>query len=135
MRSLAATALAAFAAVALAAGPAGATAGMSCTALDDSDVVVDMNLSRAPGTAPNWVRVSVGGKVQSTLGLDEPAVQLTLRQSFDDGHLFAIDLDDGGEPAIEIRILQTTEGDKVLQVGYVHVLGHSVHPISCEEDE
>ena len=84
---------------------------------------------------PNWVRVTVDGKVQSTLGLDEPAVQLTIRQSFDDGHLFAIDLDDGGELAVEIRILHATEGEEDLQVGYVHVLGHSVHPINCQEDE
>ena len=58
-------------------------------------------------------------------------------QSFDDGRLFAIDLaEDGvGELAIAIRVLSVEEGEETHEIGYLHLVGRSVHPISCINSE
>ncbi|HET7715014.1 MAG TPA: hypothetical protein VFK86_05255 [Bauldia sp.] len=121
-----------------AAGPAGATAGMVCDGLDNADVFVEMNLPRSAGSPPNWVRVGAPGRSFSTLGIDEDATPLTIRQAFDDGRTFYIDLSDEGglEAVIKIRLLMAQEGDELpVYIGFVQVVGLGIYPISCIEDE
>jgi len=122
----------------LAAAPAWATAGMVCDGLRDKDVAVEMNLPRSAGSPPNWVRVAVPGASFSTLAMDTDATQLAVKQAFDDGRTFDIDLADSGidEPVIKIRLLFAEEGDMMPEyIGYVQVVGRGVYPISCFEDE
>jgi len=134
-----AIALAAFPAVfALGADSALATAGMVCDGLDNKDVFVEMNLPRSSGSPPNWVRVGTPQKNFSTLGMDEGAIPLIVKQAFDDGQTFNIDLADDGatEALVRVRLLMAEEGDDPpLYVGYVHVVGQGIYPISCSEDE
>jgi hypothetical protein len=118
--------------------PALATAGMICDALDDSGASVEMNLPRSAGSPPNWVRVASPGGNFSTLSMDEDAVPLHVRQAFDDGRSFNIDLtnDASDDPAVRIRLLVAEEGDGPrLNIGYLHVVGNGIYPISCTEDE
>lgn len=122
----------------LAAAPAWATAGMVCDGLRDKDVTVEMNLPRSAGSPPNWVRVVVPGASYSTLAMDEGATQLSVKQAFDDGRTFNIDLADStiDDPVIKIRLLFAEEGDMMPEyIGYVHVVGRGIYPISCFEDE
>ena len=126
------------AALALGSGSANATAGMVCDGLSDRDVFVEMNLPRSPGSPPNWVRVSAPGKNFTTFGEEDGAVALSVKQSFDDDHMFVIDLaeDLASDPAVKIRLLVAQEGDEPLTYfGYVHVVGQGIYPISCTEDE
>jgi hypothetical protein len=128
----------AFAGQALTACPAAATAGMVCDGLDIDDVFVEMNLPRSAGSAPNWVRVGVPGKAFSSLGMDEGAIPVSIRQAFDDGRTFNIDLADDShfDPVIRIRLLIGQEGDELpVYIGYVHVVGQGIYPLSCLEDE
>lgn len=136
-----APALAILAAVAvqpLLAGAAWATAGMGCDALDDSGTTVEMNLPRSAGTPPNWVRVHTPGKSFSSLAIDDGAIPINNRQSFEEGQIFYIDLTDEsyGDAIIKIRLLRAEEGDEMpVYIGYVHVVGQGIYPISCIEDE
>jgi len=123
---------------ALSSGPAAATAGMGCAALDDSGAAVEMNLPRAAGTQPNWVRVHAGGELFSSLSIDDDATPIHTRQSFDAGDTFDIDLTGEGhdEATIRIRLLRAEEGDEApVYIGYLHVVGEGIHPITCTEDE
>lgn len=125
-------------ALSLGSGTALATAGMVCDGLDDKDVFVEMNLPRSAGSPPNWVRVGTPGRSFSTLGIDEGAVPLVFKQAFDDRRTFNIDLaDDGASDAtVKIRLLIAEEGDELpVYIGYVHVVGQGIYPISCVEDE
>lgn len=122
----------------LVAGPAGATAGMVCDGLSDQDVFVEMNLPRSAGSPPNWVRVGAPGKTFSTLGMDEGAIPVMIRQAFDDGRMFQIDLSDEAysDAIVRIRLLIAEEGDEPpVYIGYVHVVGQDIYPLSCIEDE
>ena len=115
-------------------GPALATETVSCTGADDPDVAVEMNLGQGlPADRPNWVRVTTPGGTWSTLKIDQ-ATPVSLYQSFDDGRSLSIDLADENveSMAISIRILTAGEGDQVLRVGYLHVLGDSLQPIVCD---
>ena len=126
------------AALVLGSGSALATAGMVCDGLDNKDVFVEMNLPRSAGSPPNWVRVGTPEKSFSTLGMDEGAVPLVVKQAFDDRRTFNIDLaDDGASDAtVKIRLLMAEEGDELpVHIGYVHVVGQGIYPISCSEDE
>jgi hypothetical protein len=126
------------AALALGTGSAMATAGMVCDGLDDKDVFVEMNLPRSAGSAPNWVRVGTPGKAFSTLGMDEDATPLNIKQAFDDDDSFFIDLADSSldDAVVKIRLLVAQEGDELpVYIGYVHVIGQGIYPISCIEDE
>lgn len=138
MQRLALPFLAVVAAEMLTAGPAGATAGMVCEALDKSGAFVEMNLPRAAGTPPNWVTVSAPGKEFTTKGAENGKIELSIRQAFDDGRMFAIDLSPDllSDPAVKLRILTVEEGDQpLIYIGYLHVVGQGVYPISCTEDE
>ena len=129
---------AALAAQPLVAGPAAATAGMACDALDGSGASVEMNLPRSAGTPPNWVRVIAPGKSFSSLSIDEGAIPIQTRQSFDDGDTFNIDLTDAdfSDAIIRIRLLRAEEGDEMpVYIGYLHVVGAGIYPITCTEDE
>jgi hypothetical protein len=122
----------------LVAGPAGATAGMVCDGLDNKDVFVEMNLPRSAGSPPNWVRVGTPERSFSTLGIDEGATPLIVKQAFDDRQTFNIDLADSGadDALIKIRLLMAEEGDELpVYIGYAHVVGQGIYPISCIEDE
>ncbi len=117
-----------------ASGSAFATETVSCSAADASDALVEMNLSDGmPADLPNWVRVTADGKSWSTLGIDSGMTPVAIYQAFDDGRMLQIDIAD--EPAskivIAIRVLFAEEGDTVLRVGYLHVLGewHPPHPL------
>jgi hypothetical protein len=126
------------AAIVLGAPPALATAGMVCDGLADKDVFVEMNLPRSAGSPPNWVRVGTAAKSFSTLAMDEGAVQLSVKQAFDDGATFNIDLADSlaDDAVVRIRLLRAEEGDDLpVYIGYVHVVGQGIYPISCSEDE
>ena len=130
--------VAALAAQPLIAGPASATAGMVCDALDGSDASVEMNLPRSTGTPPNWVRVVAPGGTFSSLSIDEGAIPIHTRQSFEDGDSFDIDLTDAdfSDAIIRIRLLRAEEGDGMpVYIGYLHVVGEGIHPITCTEDE
>ncbi len=120
-------------------GAALASAGMVCDALDHSGATLEMNLPRAPGTAPNWVRINANGKFFSSLPIDEKAIVIANRQSFEDDDSFSIDLSDqawSDEPTIRIRLLKAVEGDaQPLYFGYLHVSGDGITPISCIQDE
>jgi hypothetical protein len=125
-------------ALALGSGAALATAGMVCDGLDNKDVFVEMNLPRSAGSPPNWVRVATPQKSFSTLGMDEGAVPLIVKQAFDDGRTFNIDLADSGadDALIKIRLLIAEEGEELpVYIGYVHVVGQGIYPIACIEDE
>jgi hypothetical protein len=116
-----------------AASPAGATAGMDCTALDGSNASASINLPRLSFWAtPNWVQVSAGEAQWSTVEMDgfRPAA---LAQSFNDDQVFAIDLSDDQamEIVARIRVLQADEGEELAFFGYVQIPGQSVHPITC----
>jgi hypothetical protein len=118
--------------------PAAATAGMVCDGLDNKDVFVEMNLPRSAGSPPNWVRVGTPGKSFSTLGIDEGAAPLMVKQAFDDRQTFNIDLADSGadDALVKIRLLIAEEGDELpVYIGYVHVVGQDIYPIACIEDE
>ncbi len=131
-------ALLAVLATALTATEGSATAGMVCEALDKSGAFVEMNMPRAAGTPPNWVMVSVPGKEYTTKGAENGEIDLSIKQAFDDGRMFAIDLapDLLSDPSIMLRILIAQEGDEPLvYVGYLHVVGQGIYPISCIEDE
>ena len=128
----------ALAALTLVPGAALATAGMVCDGLGDVDASVEMNLPRSAGSPPNWVRVAAGGKSYSSLSIDEGAIPVATRQSFDDGDTFRIDLTDEShdDATIRIRLFRAEEGDAMpVYVGYLHVLGEDVYPIMCTEDE
>ena len=116
------------------AGAAFASAGMVCDALDGSDASVEMNLPRDAGMPPNWVRIHAHGKLLSSLGMDEDAIVISNRQSFEDADSFFIDLADQSwsGPTVKIRLLKGAEDDDppVLQVA-----GEGITPISCTEDE
>jgi len=117
---------------------ANATAGMACDALDGSGASVEMNLPRSAGTPPNWVRVHSATRFFSSLSIDEDAIPIATRQSFDRGDSFDIDLadEDYAEAIIRIRLLRAEEGDEApVYIGYVHVVGEAIYPISCTEDE
>jgi hypothetical protein len=121
-----------------AAGAVLASAGMVCDALDDSGAAVEMNLPRSAGTPPNWVRVHAPGKSFSSLAMDDGAIPIQLRQSFDAGDTFNIDLTDAdySDAIIRIRLLRAEEGDAMpVYIGYVHVVGQGIYPITCIEDE
>jgi hypothetical protein len=121
----------------LAPGMANATAGLECGALDGSGATVEMNLPRLGIPAmPNWVRVSADGFAGSTLAMDG-ATALALLQAFDDGRTFAIDLSDdqASEIVASIRVLSAEEGEDRHHIGYLHLVGRSIHPISCTESE
>jgi len=123
---------------ALTAVPVAASAGMVCDGLDNDDVFVEMNLPRSAGSPPNWVRVGTPGNAFSSLGIDEDAIPVSTRQAFDDGRTFNIDLADDShfDPVIRIRLLTAQEGDELpVYIGYVHVVGQGIYPISCIEDE
>ena len=112
-------------------GAAMATAGMVCDGLDNKDVFVEMNLPRSAGSPPNWVRVGTPGKSFSTLGIDEGAVPLSLKQSFDDGRMFVIDLAEeiAGDAAVKIRLMVAEEGDELpVYIGYVQIVGQAIYP-------
>jgi hypothetical protein len=114
--------------------PALATETVSCLGTDDPQVVVEMNLGQGlPADRPNWVRVVTPHGMWSMLESDK-ATPVSLYQSFDDGRSLSIDLADENVDsiAISIRILTAKEGDQVLRVGYLHVLGDSLHPIVCD---
>ena len=120
--------------------PAGAfaTAGMVCDGVGEAEAGVEMNLPRSAGSPPNWVRVDAGGKLYSSLSIDDGAVPIATRQSFDDGDTFRIDLTDDSfaDTIIRIRLFRAEEGDAMpVHVGYLHVLGEGVYPIICTEDE
>jgi len=111
-----------------------ATETVSCTAADGSGALIELNLgSGLPAELPNWVRISVGEAMWSTLALDAEATPATLYQAFDDGRLLAIDLADSSveKVIIAIRILKAEEGEHVARAGTLHVLGRSVHAILC----
>jgi hypothetical protein len=130
-------ALLGFALCSLAPGMAHATAGLECGALDGSGATVEMNLPRLGLPAmPNWVRVSADGFAGSTLAMDG-ATPLALLQAFDDGRTFAIDLSDdqASEIVASIRVLSAEEGEDRHYIGYLHLVGQSIHPISCTESE
>jgi len=115
-------------------GRALATETVSCLGTDDPQVVVEMNLGQGlPADRPNWVRVVTPRGMWSTLEIDR-ATPVSLYQSFDDGRSLSIDLADENveSMAISIRILIAEEGKQVLRVGYVHILGDSLHPIVCD---
>ena len=119
-------------------GVAHATAGMGCEALDGSGAGVEMNLLRSPGTPPNWVRVFSATRKFSSLSMDEDAIPISTRQAFDGGDTFNIDLtdEDYAEAVIKIRLLRAEEGDEPpVYIGYLHVVGEGIYPISCIEDE
>jgi hypothetical protein len=125
-------------AVALGSGSALATAGMVCDGLDNKDVFVEMNLPRSAGSPPNWVRVGTPQNSFSTLGMDQEAVPLIVKQAFDDRRTFNIDLADSGadDALVKIRLLMAEEGDELpVYIGYVHVVGQGIYPIACIEDE
>jgi hypothetical protein len=118
-------------------GMAHATAGLECAALDRSTATVEMNLPRLGIPAmPNWVRVSADGFAGSTLAMDG-VTPLALLQAFDDGRTFAIDLSDdqASEIVASIRVLSAEEGEDRHYIGYLHLVGRSIHPISCMESE
>jgi hypothetical protein len=128
---------AAFLAVVVWTQSAEATAGVECEALDGSSITVEMNFARGlPDMPPNWLRVVAGEKGWSTLEPDG-LTPLFLLQSFDDGRLLSIDLAEEGlaSVAIGIRLLRVEEGEEVHEIGYVHLVGRSVHPISCKDSE
>jgi hypothetical protein len=115
-----------------------ATAGMVCDALDGSGASVELNLPRSAGTPPNWVRVVSATRTFSSLSIDEDAIPISVRQSFDDGDRFDIDLtdEDYADAIITIRLLRAEEGDEApVYIGYLHVVGEAIYPISCTEDE
>ena len=126
-----------FAAVAAACAPVHATETVSCVGTDNADVVVEMNLgSGLPADRPNWVRVTTPEGDWSTLAMDE-ATPVSLYQSFDDGQSFSIDLADETVEslAILIRLLRGEEGDQTVRIGYLRVVGQSIHPIICDFGE
>jgi hypothetical protein len=128
----------ALAALPLLPGSALATAGMVCDGLGDAKASVEMNLPRSAGSPPNWVRIDAGGKFYSSLSIDEGAAPIAIRQSFEDGDTFRIDLTDDSyaDAIIRIRLFRAEEGDAMpVYVGYVHVVGDDVYPITCTEDE
>jgi hypothetical protein len=129
---------AALAVLAFVPATAWATAGMVCDGLGAAEASVEMNLPRSAGSPPNWVRVDAGGKLYSSLSIDDGAVPIATRQSFEDGDTFRIDLTDEShsDTIIRIRLFRAEEGDAMpVHVGYVHVLGVGVFPIICTEDE
>jgi hypothetical protein len=118
-------------------GIADATAGLECGALDGSGAAVEMNLPRLGIPAmPNWVRVSADGFAGSTLAMDG-VTPLALLQALDDGRIFAVDLSDdqASEIVASIRVLRAEEGEQHHHIGYLHLVGRSIHPISCTESE
>ena len=126
------------ASLALGSGYALANAGMVCDGLDNKEVFVEMNLPRSAVSPPNWVRVGTPGRSFSTLGMDEGTVPLIVKQAFDDGRTFNIDLADSGadDALIKLRLLIAEEGDELpVYIGYVHVVGQGIYPIACIEDE
>ncbi|MBN9021323.1 MAG: hypothetical protein J0H08_04360 [Rhizobiales bacterium] len=130
--------VAALAAQPLVAGSASATAGLVCDALDGSGASVEMNLPRSAGAPPNWVRVITPAKSFSSLSIDEGATPIQTRQSFEEGDTFNIDLTDAdfSDAIIRIRLLRAEEGDEMpVYIGYVHVVGERIYPITCTEDE
>lgn len=125
---------------ALTAGQAGATETVSCSGVDGSDALIDMNVGQGlPAIQPNWVRVAADGRQWSTLGPDVESgmTPATIYQTFDDGRMMMIDLADEpvSETIIAIRILAAEEGERKLRVGYLHVLGSSLHPVLCDFGE
>ncbi len=134
MHSLAAPA-AAFAALTLSAATASATSTVDCAATDDSGVLVEMNLSDSlPVDRPDWVRIDAGAKKWSTLGAETGWMPAAILQSYDDGTLLSLDISDDqqSETVARVRILSVMEGGKYVRVGVLHILGQSVHPLSCD---
>ena len=116
--------------------PASATETVSCSAADGSDALVEMNVGAGLSTMiPNWVRVGVADKTWSTLSLDTEAIPLVIRQAFDNRDQLLIDLAGDADILISIRILRAEEGENTLRVGYLHVLGQSIHPVICDFGE
>ncbi len=119
--------------ITLAAPPAHASAGMSCSSLDETPVSIEVNLPRLSFWAvPNNVTVEAGDAKWSTYEVEgfRPAA---LAQAFNDERVFAIDLSDdqATELVATIRLLQAEAEDGLIFYGYLRVPGQPVHPITC----
>ncbi|MBN8995740.1 MAG: hypothetical protein J0H94_10985 [Rhizobiales bacterium] len=119
--------------------PAAATSTVDCEAIDQSEALVELNLSDGlPVDKPNWVRIVDGKEKWSTIpdvdnAGDDKWTPASLLQSFDDGEVISIDVADDRQSAIiaHVRILSANEGGTFARVGVLHLPGRSVHPLQC----
>jgi hypothetical protein len=117
--------------------PAAATQTITSPGGDDPAVAVEINFgTRPPPRRPNWLRVAIADEAWSTFDFDD-VTEITVRQSFDDGHLMQIDAvePEFTAPPIEIRLLTAIEGDDMVRVGYVRIFDQALHPILCDFGE
>ncbi len=116
---------------------AGATETVGCAATDGSDASIEMNVGLGvPMGRPDWVRVVADGGSWSTLESDG-LTPISILQHLDDERGFSIDLTDDQvtEVLISLRTLTAKEDEQTLRVGYLHILGKSVHPVICDFGE
>ena len=117
---------------------AGATETASCTALDGSDVTVEINIGFAAVETPVWIRIGDGDLLWSSLAADQAddpnVVPVVIAQSFIDPDEMKIDVSDENSEAIvaSIRIARVEENDEYFQFGHIHLPGRSVHPLTCD---
>ena len=120
-------------------GPASATSTVDCEAIDQSEALVELNLSDGlPVDKLNWVRIVDGKDKWSTIAAadnegEDKWMPASLLQSFDDGGVLSIDVADDQQAAIiaRVRIVSASEGGKFARVGVLHIPGRAVHPLQC----
>lgn len=117
----------------LASMPAHATAGIECRALDASGATLDIILGIGTVPAPLWARITWADERWTTFEGEEGTL-LAVAQSFNEEDRMAIDLVDTNamEKAASIRIFRVEENRRPHQIGYLHMVGRAVIPISCE---
>ena len=115
------------------AGPAHATAEISCTGIDDKDVFVSLIVGSVPGLAV------VGTLIQTkdhdwTLGGVAGVTPITLVQAARDGDRIIADYADENVERIvaSLRLLNAQEGDDDVTVGTLSLPGIGVFALSCE---
>lgn len=119
-------------ALALLAGPAGATGDILCAAPDGSARVA-LGVGHLPVLAVISARIEAGGRVLSTApGAGETAI--TVGQAYRDGAGMAVAFTDPNvsEVVAELRTLTVSEGRDHVEAGWLRLPGESAHPLLCE---
>lgn len=120
-------------ATALAASPALATGEVYCEATDDSGAIFGYDFGTVPGLGLISATIRAGGKHWSMVEA-EGAIPIILAQGAHDGMTTLIDFADPEFITIlaSVRLIGAVEGDDYVNVGYLHIPGVGVFPLTCE---
>lgn len=126
-------ALAAALAAALPATHALATGAVTCTASDGSGAEFGYEFGSVPALALLGATIRAGDKLWSTTEGDG-AIPMIFAQGAYDGSDTLIDFADPEFSAViaSVRLISAFEGDNALTVGFLHIPGVGIFPLTCE---